>query len=105
MGGHYDANKRLKQARHERRMARFAKRKEEGKTYVYSKERAEAKREEAYKNGVTIGTNVGSNRGRDTEVAKVTSIFRKLRNQIEAELMREKERFIKNKNKENVSVA
>lgn len=90
MGGHYDTNKKLKQTRHERRMARFAKRKEEGKTYVYSKERAKAKREEAYENGVTLGTNVNSNKGKDSEVAKTTSIFRKLRNYLEKEAAKEK---------------
>lgn len=103
MGGHYDTNKRLKQTRHEKRMARFAKRKEEGKTYVYSKERAKAKREEAYENGVILGTNVGGNRGRDTEVAKTTSIFRKLRNQLEAEVAKEKEKLLSGKGKEKVA--
>ena len=103
MGGHYDTNKKLKQARHKKRMDRFAKRREEGKAYVYSKERAEAKREEAYKNGVELGTNIGSNRGKHTPIAVATSIFRKLRNQLEAEATKEKEKLMSGKGKEKIA--
>lgn len=90
MSGRKDTNKKLKQARHEKRLARFAKRKEEGKCYEYSASRAETKRKEALEEGVVLGTNVDSNRGTHTHYAKLTSFFRKVDYQIEEDKKKEK---------------
>lgn len=45
--GRREQNKRAKQAKNQKRIERFAKRKEEGKTYTYSKEKSAKKINEA----------------------------------------------------------
>ena len=69
-------NKQKKAERHSKRMQRFADRKAAGKCYEYSKERTDKKRE----NHVPIGTNIGSNRGIHTDVAKWDSVYSKVNN-------------------------
>jgi hypothetical protein len=90
MSGHKEENKRLRKLRHEKRLARFAKRKEDGKCYSYSSENSSGLNE----------SNVGSNQARHTNYAKLTSIFRKLNNQIAEETMAEKAR-IQNENRDD----
>lgn len=70
--GRRELNKKKKQARHEKRMQRFAERRESGKCYQYDKKRTEKK----IKDRVPIGTNLGSNKR--TDVAEWDSISAKL---------------------------
>lgn len=79
MSGHKEENKKMRQLRHEKRLARFAKRREDG---VAPREKSDS-----------TGTNVNSNRAMHTPYARLTSIFRKLNNQIAEETMREKARL------------
>ena len=67
-------NKQKKAERHKKRMQKFADRRAAGKCYEYSKEHTEQKKE----NRVPIGTNIGSNRGRHTDVAKWDSVYSKV---------------------------
>lgn len=93
-GGHKEINKHRKQERHEKRMARFAKRKEEGKSYKYSKAHSQAKIKaaetmnlEAMGNYDPIEekflSNVNSDKGRHTPFAKWKSVMHKLQNNLE----------------------
>ena len=70
--GRRELNKKKKAARHEKRMQRFAERRESGKCYQYDKKRTEKK----IKDRVPIGTNLGSNKR--TDVAEWDSISAKL---------------------------
>lgn len=82
--GHKEENKVLKQKRHEKRMARFAKRKEEGKSYVYRTGHAQEKIKDNRNcnnyNPIlgTWGANSGSERAKHTEVSMWKSIMAKL---------------------------
>ena len=91
MSGHKEENKKLRQLRHEKRLARFAKRKEKDKFLCKEKD--------------TIGTNLDSNRAMHTPYARLTSIFRKLDNQIAEENMREKAIIQRENLKEKVQTA
>ena len=109
--GNKEKNKVAKKIRHDKRMARFAERRESGKTYVYSKEKADAKLKKAY-GGYNLDKlskdeiaelknnfnkpNKGSNRGSDTPLAKQTSEMRKLNN-----LLKKMEEENKKKRKSN----
>lgn len=95
MSGHREENKKLRQVRHEKRLARFAKRKEDGKCYSYSS---------ANSSGLNV-SNADSNQARHTSYAKLTSVFRKLNNQIAEETMREKARLQSENLKEKVQTA
>lgn len=75
--GHKQINKAKKAERHKKRMERFAQRKENGVSYKYDKNKKPKTRE----------SNVGSNQGRHTDIAKWVSIKRKL-NDYMAELDR-----------------
>lgn len=70
--GRRELNKKKKAARHEKRMQRFAERRESCKCYQYDKRKTEKK----IKDRVPIGTNLGSNKW--TEVAEWDSISAKL---------------------------
>jgi hypothetical protein len=94
-------------------MARFAKRRESGKAYVYSKEKADAKFKEAC-GGYNLDKlnkdeiaelknkfhkpNKEGNRGSDTPLAKQTSEMRKLDN-----LLKKMEEENKKKRKSNIN--
>ena len=106
MSGHKEENKKLRQLRHQKRMDRFAKRREEGKVYQYSKERTNTKIDEYYGDGFSnkkffkekredaikfgpsgniFAPNKNSNRAMHTPLARWTSAWRKLNNQLSAE--------------------
>lgn len=109
--GNKAKNKILKQERHEKRLAKFAKRREDGKNYVYSKDKAKSKFDSVYskKNYKTeemtelkntlFKPNQNSNRGRHTPLAKYTSEMRKLDNRLRAR--EEEEKLKRAKEKEN----
>lgn len=96
--GRREQNKRAKQAKNQKRIERFAKRKEEGKTYTYSKEKAAQKIRtalseyntttkdfEKIKEIVTrdlLAPNQGSNQAKHTPYSKWKSIMRKLDNEV-----------------------
>ncbi len=86
--GTREANKRIKQARHEKRMARFAKRKEEGKTYTYEpnpyEKDSKAYLKEAYDRSL-------KNVDHRLPLAKMTSLIRKVEDQINKEIAAAKE--------------
>ena len=92
MSGHKEENKKLRQLRHEKRLARFAKRRENG---VVSK----------VKSDYPTGTNVNSNRAMHTSYARLTSIFRKLNNQIAEENMKEKTRLQDERRNDKIKTA
>lgn len=104
--GRREKNKQLKAARNEKRIARFKKRQEEGKTYKYNPERAKKKLADA-------GYNTNSDYYRDnefairkevyggdhkTETAKRTSVMRKLDNLLAAKKAEEKVKDAHRKN-------
>lgn len=93
MGGHRELNKGLKKLRLEKRLARFAKRKEEGKHYKYDKD-----------NALDTGSNVNSKRGIHTPYAKLTSLMRKLDNELEREIETEKKLARKANSKEKLAI-
>lgn len=115
LSGHLDSNKRLRAKRHEKRMARFAKRKEEGKTYTYNRAKTNEKINEVFGNGFTekkfcqenraeisrelFTSNRDSGKAKHTHYAKYTSAMRKLQNWIDAEKNAEKLRKIQLSNK------
>lgn len=70
--GRKQINKDLKAKKHEARMAHFAKRKEEGKSYVYEPPKSKGERRRRAKKNVD----------RRLPIAKLDSIFRKLDNEI-----------------------
>lgn len=75
MRGALAENKLKKQKRHEKRIEKFKKRREEGKCYVYqARDKSERPKEP--------NSNIGSNRGRHTEYARLTSLFSKLDREI-----------------------
>ena len=92
--GRKEINKKERAAKNQRRIDRFAKRKEEGKTYEYSKERSTAKVMDAYGKAFEqmenkdqllhdlFKANQGSNRGAHTDLARWTSGMRKLDNEL-----------------------
>lgn len=80
--GRREFNKAKKQERHEKRMAKFAKRREEGKTYEY--------KPNPYKQGSKNWKHerddrAAKNTGKRLEIARMDSIWRKLNNELEAE--------------------
>lgn len=96
--GRREQNKRNKQMRDQKRRERFAKRKEEGKTYMYSKENSARKIREAL-SGYNANTkdfeeikkiavrdlftpNQGSNQAKHMPYSKWKSVMRKLDNEI-----------------------
>lgn len=111
--GNKAKNKILKQERHEKRLAKFAKRREDGKNYVYSKDKAKSKFDSVYskKNYKTeemtelkntlFKSNQNSNRGRHTPLAKYTSEMRKLDNRLRAREEEEKQQRAKEKENNN----
>ncbi len=83
MRGALAENKLKKQKRHEKRIEKFKKRREEGKCYVYqARDKSERPKEP--------NSNVGSNRGRHTEYARLTSLFSKLDREIAMAMAAEK---------------
>lgn len=92
--GRKEINKKERAAKNQRRIDRFAKRKEEGKAYEYSKDHSAAKLKEAYGNRFDdvpnkddlvhdlFKANQGSNRGTRTDLARWTSGMRKLDNEL-----------------------
>lgn len=111
--GNKAKNKILKQERHEKRLAKFAKKREDGKAYTYSKENAEAKfkaiyAEKKYKQdeltelkNTLFKPNQNSNRGKHTPLAKYTSEMRKLDNRMKEREEAEKKNKANAKAKEN----
>lgn len=94
--GHKEENKVAKQKRHEKKMARFAKRKEEGKAYVYraghAQEKLKADRRRKDYNpvlGVWV-TNASSKCAKHTEYNKWKSIMAKLDYQLNKQKAAEK---------------
>lgn len=85
-------NKQKKAKRHEKRMQRFADRREAGKTCQYDKERTAQKRKwnEKHPNErYEFDSNVNSNKGRHTDFAKwdsVESFLSRKREEIEHEM-------------------
>jgi hypothetical protein len=80
--GQREINKALKQERHKRRMAKFAKRREEGKTYEY--------KPNPYKKGsrdwhIEREERSRKNVDRRNAVARGDSVFRKMENQLAKE--------------------
>jgi len=49
-------------------------------------------------------SNVGSNRGKHTDYARLTSIFRKLDNQLNEDKVREKKAFVKIDKRDNTEI-
>lgn len=96
--GRKQENKILKQERAKKREARFAKRREEGKTYVYSPN--------PYEKGTHKYENEAANRrekneSKKTELQIVTSILRKLQNELDKIAKDEKlEKALDNNRKE-----
>ncbi len=102
--GHKEQNKRDRAARNEKRIAKFAARKEDGKTYVYDKNKSQKKFKEFCKHidsdtmkeyrdilhDNCFASNKNGKRGRDTEHAKYTSVYRKLNNEIEKQKQNDK---------------
>ncbi len=84
-----EKNKDIKQKRHEKRMQRFADRKQAGKTYEYSKDQSSHKQE----------SNKCSRQPRHTEYCKLESLFAKLDLEMNRELAAERERERKMKAK------
>lgn len=96
--GRREQNKRNKQAKNQKRIERFAKRKEDGKTYTYSKEKAAQKIRTALSEYNTttkdfekikdivardlFAPNRGSNQAKHTPYSKWKSIMRKLDNEV-----------------------
>lgn len=92
-------NNDLKQKRHEKEVARFAKRREEGKTYTYSKQHSDAKLKELFSekflnskeyrenkelfNSVVFAANKNSNRAKHMDTARWNSKMRKVQNEID----------------------
>lgn len=88
LSGREAENKALKQERHKKRMARFAKRKEEGKAYVYRSGHAQeklkanrARKDYDPVNGVWLA-NAGSKQPRHGEYNKWKSVMGKLEYQM-----------------------
>ena len=81
--GALERNKALKQERNEKRIAKFAKRREEGRCYVYHKRDPDIPPKEPE-------SNIGSKQGRHTPYAILTSIFAKLNRYVVAEKAAEK---------------
>lgn len=87
-------NKEKKKLRHEKRMAKFAKRKENGKTYTY-KANPFPKDSEAYikeQNERSL-----KNKGHKTDFSKFVSIMAKLQNKINKAIIEEKKAERNNK--------
>ena len=101
LSGHKQENKKLKQERHEKNLAKFAKRKEDGKAYEY--------KTNPYKKGSDDYVIEKQNRqekyatsGTKTEVQKFSSVMKKLNNWLDSEEKRIKEvKENKTKNKNN----
>lgn len=94
--GHREENKAAKQKRHEKRMTRFAKRKEEGKTYVYraghASEKLKLDRGRKDYNpilGVWM-SNIGSNQLKHTEFNKWKKVMAQLNYQMNKQRAAEK---------------
>ena len=90
LSGHKQENKKLKQERHEKRLAKFVKRKEDGKTYEYKTnpykkgtEEYVIERDKRHEKYTTSGTK--------TEVQKFISVMKKLNNWLDSEERRIKE--------------
>lgn len=98
--GKREENKRVKQQRDEKRRERFAKRREEGKTYKYDPAKSAAKIEEAFKDNYNTNSkefkemkdilvrdlfapNQGSNRTKHTHYARWTSVNQKITREME----------------------
>lgn len=111
--GNKAKNKILKQERHEKRLAKFAKKREDGKGYVYSKEKSDNKFNKyctEYNLNIQNSTelrnsyfkpNQNSNRGKHTPLAKYTSEMRKLDNRMKEREEAEKKNKANAKAKEN----
>lgn len=109
--GNKAKNKILKQECHEKRLAKFAKRREDGKNYVYSKEKSDNKfnkyfadynlkdKDSSELRNQLFKPNQNSNCGRHTPLAKYTSEMRKLDNRLRAR--EEEEKLKRAKEKEN----
>lgn len=96
LSGRKVENKAIKQAKHEKRMTKFAKRKEEGKAYEYTpvpfvKGSKEYNRESAVR--------AEKNVSRKTPLQNMTSIMRKLENQLAKERVARKEFIDKKKSR------
>lgn len=94
LSGRREENKAVKQKKHEARLTRFAKRKEEGKSYVWKKGHAEEK----FKSGEAVNfdpvkgwiANYGSNRAKHTEVSRWRSVMGKMDYEIAQKVAEEK---------------
>lgn len=94
LSGHREENKATKQKKHEARMARFAKRKEDGKNYVWKKGHAEEK----LKSGENVNfdpvrgwvSNYGSNRAKHTEVSRWKSVMDRVDYEVAKQVAEEK---------------
>lgn len=99
--GRREQNKRNKQAKNQKRIERFAKRKEEGKTYTYSKEKSAKKINEAFGKEYNVNSkefremkdilvrdlfapNQGSNQAKHMPYSKWKSVMSKLNTEITA---------------------
>lgn len=94
--GHKQINKQKRQDKHTAKLQRFAEKKANSTGYVYSKDHATEKFNDAYKQthvggkyegftkqdvrSIVFGSNVNSGRSKHTPYAKKTSIMRKLDN-------------------------
>lgn len=114
--GHKALNKAERQKRHEQRVDHFEHRKEEGKSYTYSKPHSQEKLKEAYSekflnskfynenkelmNSKVFVSNRNSNCARHTPVARWASVMRKLQNEIDTRqaALKAKERINKRAN-------
>ena len=99
--GHKEDNKIRREKRHKKRMERFEERKKLGKCYTYSKEKSQQKIkglkntcsslvEFNAKKAKLFRSNVGSNRGCHTMVAKETSVYKKMDNLLKERIELEK---------------
>jgi len=96
--GTKEINKLARQERHKKRINRFERRRSEGKNYEYNPVVTHKK----YRDCIPIGANLWSNRAKHTYEAQITSVFRKLNNEIEQRKAEEKiklESKINNKSK------
>lgn len=96
--GHHEINKHLKQERHEKRMTRFAKRKADGKSYVYQSDRTGTKENPSGPNTFEKGIVTELRDDHRLPYSRWTSIMRKLNNDLAA---KEYELKKKRENKRN----
>lgn len=91
MSGRHEINKAKKQARHKKRLEKFARRREAGLTYVYQKGNAERKLNDAMERGEDINydpvhgiwlSNYKSDKANRTHYACWKSVCAKLQNEI-----------------------